>query len=44
MTAPNSTQIAAADYGEYPTNYREIVDAWMRIATENDSSLRPMIC
>jgi hypothetical protein len=30
MTAPNSAQIAAADYGQYPTNYREIVDEWMR--------------
>ena len=30
MIAPNPQEVATADYGAYPTNYRQIVDAWMR--------------
>src|SRR5437899_4517250 len=30
MIAPTSQQVAGADYGAFPSNYREIVNGWMR--------------
>src|SRR5947209_7164870 len=38
--APSKQQTAAADYGPYPSNYREIVNAWIKHSMKDPYSVR----
>lgn len=38
--APTTQQLATADYGAYPSGYREIADAWIKRSMKDPYSVR----
>ena len=38
--APSKQEVAAADYGPYPSNYRELVNAWIKRSMKDPYSVR----
>ena len=40
--APNQQQAAAADYGPYPSNFRQIIDAWIKATLKDPYSVRDL--
>lgn len=42
MIAPTTAERASADYGQYPENYREIVDGWVHRTFFDPYSVRDL--